>query len=71
MIRAFEFIFTLLQLGPILTLTIGSNPLSPHWRPDLARYERRNRKTQLYRRESGNTSPHNSFIDRSTEETYQ
>ena len=29
MIRAFEFVFTLLQLGPILVLSIRSNPLSP------------------------------------------
>jgi hypothetical protein len=33
MIRAFEFVFMLLQLGPILTLTIGSNPLSPQLAP--------------------------------------
>ena len=33
MIRAFEFLFTLLQLGPILVLSIGSNPLCPQLAP--------------------------------------
>jgi hypothetical protein len=29
MIKAFEFFFTLLQLGPIFVLLVSSNPLSP------------------------------------------
>jgi hypothetical protein len=68
--------FTFLQLGSIFVLSIGPNPLSPNSRRDLAKYERRNRKAQLYRREPdrrepGHTSPRSFPINRSAEEAYQ
>jgi hypothetical protein len=33
MVRAFELLFTLLQLGPVFVLAIGSNPLSSQLAP--------------------------------------
>ena len=34
MARAIELLFTLLQLGPIFVLAVGSNPLSPQLAPN-------------------------------------